>query len=583
MTLRSLWRADKEEVVAKNGVVTAMEPPSAEAGLAMLKAGGNAIDAAVAMGFCNVVLEPYMATIAGLGYMVIHLAKEGKTIGVDFNGRAPKRAHPELFDVLGPAPAGGINVFLVKDDANMHGPLSITVPGTTAGFCEVHRRYGGLPLAQVLEPAIALASDGFEANWHTTLSMSNSFAAVAADPYLANMWLPGGRPPRSFPRPGDKIVQRDLGDLLRRIAKHGAAGLHGGEVADGIDAWMRNNGGILTKQDLADYQPTLGEPIRGRFKGYDIACVATPSGALTNLEIFNILSHLDLDGLAHNSPEYLHLLIEAARHAFADRYRYLGDWQHAAVPLQGLLNPDYARQIAKLVKPGRTQIEIEGDFEPWGYYIDRAIHDPWEFEPSSAPTGSRHATPSLIPAEDTTTHLNVVDKDRNAVACTHTGGWGDVHPANTGAYLTHGMAWFNPLPNHANSIAPWKRPMNNMCPIMVFKGGRPVILQGAPGARKIMHRGVQVLLNQVLFDLGPQAAITAITVDASGRDTHVDSRLPDATIDQLRAMGHQIKLVEEEPGATGNFSRPSAVQIDHERGLLRAGVDPFRPAIALGY
>jgi gamma-glutamyltranspeptidase/glutathione hydrolase len=185
--------------------------------------------------------------------------------------------------------------------------------------------------------------------------------------------------------------------------------------------------------------------------------------------------------------------------------------------------------------------------------------------------------------DEHTTHINVVDKERNAVTCTHTGAWSDVHPPGTGVYLTSGMAWFTPQPGHANSIAPWKRPMNNMCPLMGLEGGRPVLLQGAPGARRIMHRGVQVLLNQLLFGMGPQDAVAALTVDASGRETLVDDRLPVEILEELQSYGHLLRLVEEEPGGRGNFSRPSAVRIDYDAGVVRAGVDVFRPAIALGY
>jgi gamma-glutamyltranspeptidase/glutathione hydrolase len=260
------------------------------------------------MGFCNIVLEPYMAVIGGMGYMLVHMAQEGLTVGVDFNGRAPRKAPADMFEVIGPAPAGGINVFQVKGDANGAGPLSVTVPGTCAGFCAAHARFGVLPLAQVLEPAIGLASDGFETNWHTTLYVANRFDALLADPYLAAMWLPGGRPPRSFPKPAEKIVQRDLGDLLRRIARHGAAGMYAGEVAESIDDWMRQHGGLLTRQDLAEYQPIFSEPLRQDFGGYSIACVATPSGAITNLETLTILNQLDLAPLEHNSTAYLHVV-----------------------------------------------------------------------------------------------------------------------------------------------------------------------------------------------------------------------------------------------------------------------------------
>ena len=360
MALRSDWKANKAEVVAENGVVTAMQPQAAEAGLAILKQGGNAVDAAVAIGFCNIVLEPYMAVIGGMGYMLIHLAETGKTIGVDFNGRAPRRARAEMYDVLGPAPPGGINVYRTRDDANASGPLSVTVPATCAGFCAAHQHYGRLPLAQVLEPAIGLASDGFETNWHTTLFVANRMEALLSDPYLAAMWLPNGRPPRSYPKPAERIVQRDLGDLLRRVAREGAAGMYAGEVADAIDAWMRRHDGVLSKQDLADYQPILAPPLTQDFHGRDVACVATPSGAVTNLETFSILNHLAFDDIEHNSAAYLHLVIEAARHAFADRFRHLGDWEYAEVPLQGMLSPDYTRQLAQQINPSRSATTTRG-------------------------------------------------------------------------------------------------------------------------------------------------------------------------------------------------------------------------------
>lgn len=581
MTRRSNWKANKDEVIAQNGVVTAMQPPSAEAGLAILKQGGNAVDAAVAMGFCNVVLEPYMAVIGGMGYMLVHMARERRTIGIDFNGRAPRRAHAEMFEVIGPAPPGGINVYQTENDANVSGPLSITVPATCAGFCAIHERFGVLPLEQVLEPAIGLASDGFETNWHTTLYVANRFEKLAADPYLAAMWLPHGRPPSSFPKPAERIVQRDLGDLLRRIARQGAAGMYRGEVAETIHDWMHLHGGILTRQDLADYQPVFSHPLSQDFHGYSIACVATPSGAVTNQQTFGILNHLDLQGLEHNSAAYLHAVIEAARHAFADRFRYLGDWEHAPVPLEGLRSPAYTKTLAESITSTHTTTRIEDDAEPWSYYLEHALHDPWAFDSASGPAVP--PTPAESAEAGATTHINVVDKDRNAVSCTHTGVFGPAHPYNTGVYLTGGMAWFIPLPGHANSIAGWKRPMNNMCPVMVLRDGRPVVCQGAPGARRIMHRGVQVLLNILVHGIGPQDAVAALTVDASGREVLVDSRLPADVVEQLRTLGHTLKLVEEEPGMTGNFARPSAVTIDYESGLLRTGVDVFRPTLALGY
>ncbi|MAF52690.1 MAG: hypothetical protein CL694_06725 [Chloroflexi bacterium] len=583
MVSRSVWNPSKLEVVAENGAVTAMQPPSAEAGMAMLKAGGNAVDAAVAMAFCNIVLEPYMATIAGMGYMLVHMAAEGKTYAIDFNGRAPRNAHPDMYKVIGPAPAGGIQLFDVEDGANRDGPLSVTVPGTCAGLCEAHGRFGSLPLEQVVEPSVALASDGFEANWHLTLYAANNPEMFGKDPYIASMWLPDGRPPRSHPQPGEKVVQRELGDLLRKIGKRGAAAMYEGEIADEIGRDMRDSGGVLTAQDLHDYEARVSPPLTVPYLGHEVNIVPTPSGAVTNMQVYRILENLGIANMEQNSVEHLHAFIQAARHAYADRFRYLGDWEHADVPLAGMLSGEYGREVAGLIeKSDRADIGVGSDEEPWAYYLERAVHDPWRHQGGKAGVPVPQA--AMDGNDEDTTHINVVDKDRNAVSTTHTGFFGSgLNPPGTGVYLTGGMAWFIPMAGYANSLGGWKRPLNNMAPVMVFKEGRPVLCQGAPGARKIMNRGVQVVSNVVAFGMSPQEALVQPTVDASGRETLVDARIPEHVVQGLRDLGHLVKVVEEEPGMTGNFSRPSAITIDYDTGLLHAGVDAFRPAIAMGY
>jgi gamma-glutamyltranspeptidase/glutathione hydrolase len=582
MALESRWRPKKEEVEAPNGLVTAMQPPSAEAGLEILKSGGNAVDAAVAMAFCNVVLEPYMATIAGMGYMLIYLAKKNKTIAVDFNGRAPQKAFPEMYRVTGPAPDGFIHLFSVEDDANLQGPLSLTVPATCAGLCGAHERYGVLPLSQILEPAIALASEGFEANWYLTLYAANKIEYFSQDPLLAEMWLPEGRPPLSYPKPGERIVQRDLGELLRKIAKRGVLAMYEGEVAEAIDEFMRERGGILSRNDLRKYKPVFSEPLSVEFRNHTIKAVPTPSGAITNLEMFKILDHFDLNQLGHNTAEYLHLFLESARHTFADRFRYLGDWDYETVPLEGLVSSGYTGDVAALVNRDRAEAGAGVSEAPWTYYLERSLHNPWEYDSSPGP--ERSFTPATDKNEEDTTHINVVDKDRNAVSCTHTGIFTPgANPPSTGVYLVNGMAWFIPKAGYANSISSWKRPLNNMSPLMIFRGGRPVLCVGSPGARRIMNRIVQVTLNILVFGMSPQQAVVQPTVDASGIEALADSRLPNQVIEELVKRGHRLKVVEEEPGMTGNFSRPSAIVIDYDKGILRAGVDAFRPAMALGY
>ncbi len=582
MSLRSKWSPGKEEVVAQNGIVTAMESPSAEAGMEMLQKGGNAIDAGVAMGFCNVVLEPYMATIGGMGYMLIYLAEEGKTVAIDFNGRAPRNAHTDMYRTIGPAQAGGYSIFDVEGDAHNQGALCATVPATCAGLCEAHKRYGKLPLEQVFEPAIHLASEGFEANWALTIFTANNVDKINRDPYLASMWLPNGRAPSSATGSAGKIIQKDLGDLLKRIAKHGADAMYKGEVADAIDEFMRKNGGLLTKQDLEDYTPGVTEPLSMNFKDHTIKVVPTPSGGITNLQTFGILDNFDLESLGHNSVDYLHTFIQSTRHAFADRFRYLGDWEHASVPLDGLLSSEYHKELASQVNPRRADVGVEQDEEPWIYYMERTLHDLWKHDPSRAP--DKALQPAMDDNDEDTTHFNVVDKDRNAVSCTHTGVFtAGTNSHGTGAYLVGGMGWFIPKGRYPNSLGSWKRPMNNMAPSMVFRDGKPVLCQGAPGARRIMNRNVQIITNIVVFGMSPQEAILAPAIDTSGKDTLVDYRVPDEVVAELERRGHRIKLVEDQPGMPSNFARPSAIQIDYETELLRAGIDPFRPTMALGY
>ena len=583
MALISRPKFDKEEVVVENGVVTAMQPQAAEAGLSILKAGGNAVDAAVCVAFCNIVLEPDMATIAGLGYMLVHVADEGKTYAIDFNSRAPRKAHPEMYDVVGPSKAGGFQIFEVLGDANNIGPLSVTIPATCAGLCEAHRRFGSLPLEQILEPAISLASEGFEVSWHGALTAANNFEKWSKDSYLASMWLPGGRPPVARSKPADRVVQKDLGELLKRIAKHGPDAMYRGDVAAAIEEFVSGGGGYLTMQDLADYSPTVSEPLSANFKGHTIKVVPTPSGGVTNLETFNILDNFDLDSMGHNTMEYLHTFVESARHAFADRYRFLADWERASVPLDGMLSPEYARELAKQVSRDQAEEGARLNEEPWIHYLDKAVHDPWRYQNGGQPAAQTAAGVAVDTNDEDTTHLNVVDKDRNVVSCTHTAGMREgLFPPGTGVYLAGGMGWFIAEPGFPNSVDGWKRPMNNMSPLIAFRDGRPVLSQGAPGARRIMNRGVQVVTNVLVFGLSPQEAVAAPVVDASGMTTVVDDRIPDEVIDGLRSRGHNVEVVTEDPGSW-NFARPTAIQIDYESGLLRAGVDPFRAAMAMGY
>ena len=515
MTHRSRWWPQKEEVVTEQGMVVAKHPLAAEAGLEMLKRGGNAIDAAVATGFAISVVEPMMSCTAGVGFMNLYLAQTGRNIVVEYPPRAPKTATPDMYRLTGKL-GTGISVYEVEGDENVEGYRSIAVPGTVAGLCQAHERYGTLPLEQVLEPAIAYAADGFEVSWYLTLCITNAMRGLQRFAASSTVFLPDGRPPTSSPLPPDRLVQRDLAQVLRLIAQQGAAGFYQGDVAAAIAADMRAHDGLITRDDLASYDAVVREPRRIPYRNYEVSGAAVPHGGTTLLQTLRILSQLDLRGMAHNSPAYLHRFIEAARHAFADRYSYLGDHEVVDVPLDGMLSRDYALALTHDMDLNATQFNHLEDTEPWAYYATQALHNPWTYEGRRMPRAA--AVTSFVADGDCTTHFGVVDKDRNLVSCTQTAvslfGSRVVTPG-LGLLWNNGMIWFNPKPGAANSIAPWKRPLTNMAPLIALKDGAPALSIGAPGGRRIMNCNAQVFLNVAQFGMGMQDAIPQPRVDVS--------------------------------------------------------------------
>lgn len=273
------------------------------------------------------------------------------------------------------------NIFEVENDAMRIGARAVMVPGVPAGLCLAHEQFGILPREQIMEPAITMALHGFDVNWDQTLYIANIMHRIQSVPIFAELWLPNGRPPRSFPAPGDTIIQPELGRLLERIASEGSKVVYEGKLAASIVEWIRKRGGIMTQDDLAKYQPKIGKPMTTHYREYEVMTVPAPIGGQTVLETLNILENFDLPNLQHNSSEYLHLLIECARHAFADRYQYLGDWEVAPVPIQGLLSKKYSTKIAQLVDLKTAALDYGVNEEPWSYFLNHSLHDPWEFDP----------------------------------------------------------------------------------------------------------------------------------------------------------------------------------------------------------
>ena len=558
----SRLRREKDEVVARDGMVVAKHPLAAQAGREVLERGGNAVDAAVTTAFATGVTLPFSNGLGGGGYLLFHDAGAARTHVVDYAMQAPQAAHAGMYE---PDPAGGnggsFGWRLMRDHANWNGWRSMAIPGTVAGLSLALERFGTISLADAVAPAIRLAADGFPLTQALAVSINNQWELIGRTPSSKAVLADGGRP-RVV---GERLVQPQLARTLRRLAEAGAADFYCGAIAAEIVADMAEHGGLLAADDLAGYHPRLPEaPLIGAYRGTEIHAAPGATGATTTLEMLGILEGFDLAALGAGSAETLHRWIEASRLAFADRYQYLADAERVDAPWRGLLAAAYTARRRRAIDPVRAA----------GAY---AAGDPWPFEGRPRPeTGYAPSTPW---ESGGTTHLSVVDRDRNAVALTQTLlSWSGVVLPRSGVIMNDAMGWFDPLPGRANSIAPGKRGLNNMSPVILLREGRPWVTLGAPGGRRIIGTVAQVISNLVDHGMGVQAAISAPKIDCSEPVTRVDARVPESVRVDLEARGHTLAITEGTPGAS-----PSAVLVDHRSGDLRGGEDPFSEGVATGF
>ena len=451
----------KQTPLAPRGMVAAEHPRGAAVGAAVLARGGNAVDAAVATAFAMTVVEPFMSTIAGSGTMLVHLARRGETACVDFNGCAPRRADESTYRLAGGVAQEALFAWpRVEGDANVAGHRSVAVPGSVAGLTTALERWGTMTLADALAPAIALARDGFVVDWYLALNHAKFIEELGVYPETARVYLRNGRsvyrPPSM--QPGDTVRYPDLARSLELIARQGPDAFYRGEIADAIHAEMARHDGLLRKDDLAAYQVRLAPALAGRYRDVDLALSPGSTGGVTALEVLNVLEQFPAARSGFTTVEGLHRRIEAIRRAFLDRFEHLGDPAVVKAPWDRLASKEYARVVAAEIRRGRG-------------------------------AGARSRPAHVRDADDCTTHVSVVDRQRNMVSLTHTAvslfGSRVVVPG-TGILLNNGMIWFDPEPGKANSVAPGKRALVNMVPVLGFRRGRPAFTVGAPGGRGIV-------------------------------------------------------------------------------------------------
>ncbi|UZE52399.1 gamma-glutamyltransferase [Rhodopseudomonas sp. P2A-2r] len=507
---------DVRPVVASHGMVVAQEKLGAQIGRDVLARGGNAVDAAVATGFAMAVTYPRAGNIGGGGFMVIHSADRKEDITIDYRETAPAATTRDIF--LG---ADG------KPDAaaSRFSALGIGVPGTVAGLALALDRYGSqkFSLSDLLQPAIALARDGFVIADDTAATLPELQGRIARWPSSVEIF---SRPDGTPLRPGDTLVQSDLAATLTAIAAQGPRGFYEGPVAERLVSSIRGAGGIFTADDLKSYQPVIRPPVRGNYRGYDIVAMPLPSsGGTVLMETLNILEGFPMRDLKQGSAPSLHLLIEAMKRAYADRARYLGDPAFAHAPIATLLSKDYAAQQ-------RASIDI-------------ARATPWTDALSAVP-----------PREgQNTTHFSVIDSAGNAVSNTYTlnfpYGVGLV-AEGTGVLMNNEMDDFTAAPGASNAFGlvgfeanlpgPGKRPLSSMSPTIVLKDGKPVLITGSPGGSRIISTVLQVIVNALDYDMNIAAAVAAPRLHHQWLpdEVRIERGFSVETLTTLKAMGHNV-------------------------------------------
>ena len=585
MALRSVLIQKKEEVIAENGVVVAESAEAAEAGLEILKRGGNAFDAAVATSFAAATCEPAMSSLGGGGAALIYLADEDRVVAVEFEGRLPRAATEDMFvpDLLplGVEPHPSFGWRGTRNNVGWMGYRSLGVPGQVAGLCQILEQFGTMSLEEVTAPAIKICEEGYEVNSYYALMIGSNMKLLQQYPPIDKLLLPGGYPPRpasAYNRP-TVIVQKELAETLRKIAQGGADAFYRGDIAKAIIADTQPHGSIVTLQDYADYQPrTYGDGLVGSYRGYKLVCMPEVFGGIQVLQTLNLLEGFDLAALGHNSPQLLHLIAECFRRAWVDRFRHMGDPEFEDVPIEGLISKEYADEMRKYVNLERVPDEIRPG-NPWKYQGD-----------GQAPEAAR--PPGPRGEGRNTTHLCTMDKHGNMVSMVKTlgGGFGAyVISGSTGIILRNYTNLFNPEPGTSNSIGPWKRPSSHDSLTLVFKDGQPLITIGAPGGRRVITSVVQVLVNVLDFGMGIQEAIAAPRIHIEGsdpkapegklvRELFVDSRMSPKVVKELERRGHQVVLLPD-----GNFALPVAIMRGLQTGKLHGGVTVPTPATAIEY
>ncbi len=544
----SLSAISSDPVRGRNGMVVSASKLASEVGIEILKKGGNAIDAAVAVGFALAVTYPSAGNIGGGGFMVIRF-NDGRSTTIDYREKAPLKSHEKMFqDSTGN----------ILPNLSQEGTTSAGVPGSVAGMIYALEKYGSMNLQEVLKPAIRLAEEGFILDYDLTRSINYFYEDFLKYPSSKNVFTKNGQPLSE----GDLFIQKDLANTLKLIAQKGRDGFYKGEVAQKLISQIESLGGIMSEKDLEEYKPVERYPLIGTYRGYEIITMGPPSaGGITLLQTFNILENLTFQRADWGSSRYIHTITEAFKFSFADRSQYLGDPDFYSVPVEKLISKNYAKEIFSKI----TDIATPSNQIIPGKYLP--------------------ATES-----DETTHYSIIDKDGNAVSVTTTinSSYGSrIVVDGAGFLLNNEMDDFSSKPgepnqfgltgSEANKIEPGKRMLSSMTPTIITENNKPVLILGSPGGSTIPTVVLQVILNYLDFRMDIQQAVCSSRFHHQWLPDQIDFEqfgLPLDVIENLLARGQII-------GSERILGRIEAIAI--ENGLYIGVSDPRGFGAAIGY
>ena len=543
-------RSVHHPVIAENGMVASQHPLATQVGVEILKQGGNAVDAAVAVGFALAVVLPRAGNIGGGGFMIVHDAKRKETKAINYREKAPLKATPNMFlDENGE----------VDKVRSKYHHQTVGVPGTVAGFALALEKYGTMPISKVVQPAIKLAKEGFPITWDLARVLEVYQKTMKDWPSSMEIFYkPGG----SLYRAGELLVQSDLAWSLEQIANDGAAAFYEGAIADKIVTDMRANGGLITKKDLKKYTAIEVEPVWGTYKNYKVASMPPPSsGGIHLIQMLNILEAYDLKGIGSNTAQTIHLMTEAMKRAYADRSKHLGDPDFYDVPTNELVAKGYAEFLREGINEEKATPSSE-----------IAPGNPVDYE------------------SEETTHFSVVDKDGNVVSNTYTLNFSfgtGIVADGTGILLNNEMAdflhklgepnAFGLIEGEANKVEPEKRMLSAMTPTIVFENDTPYLVTGSPGGSRIITSVLQVILNTLEHEMNVAEATHTTRIHHQWQPDvlYIEENLNKDTRVLLEAKGYKL----EERTAMG-----STQSILVKDGMLYGSSDPRRPdAFTKGY